>query len=59
MYQAYQQTVEKFKKYERPQTYYEISKELEYILEEVKTPGWKRGLKKIRDRVLYKDGEQK
>lgn len=54
MYEAYQKVPLKFKEYGYDLSYYDIHQELNYILNEIKTPGWKRFLKKIRDKTLYR-----
>ena len=54
MYHAFGEVTKKFAGYEARMNYYEINRELEYILEEIKTPKWKKVLKTLRDRVLYR-----
>lgn len=54
MYQAYQHAINKFRKYNIELNYYEINKDVEYMLNYLKTPRWKRNLKKIRDKLFYK-----
>ena len=54
MYDAYKEVPLKFKEYVRTFDYYEIHQELNYILNEIKTPKWKKFLKKMRDKLLYR-----
>ena len=51
--QAYESVIEKFKTYEKTDNYLDTNKELNYILEEIKTPKWKKHLKQIRNYFLY------
>lgn len=53
MYHAYEEVTRKFEQYGRQMNYYEINRDLKYILEVIKTPKWKKVLKTLRDRVLY------
>lgn len=54
LFQAYEIAVKKFAEYRIDVSYQDIQKDLKYILEVIKTPAWKKQLKKIRDKVLYK-----
>ena len=55
---SYEKVVEKYADYERNMNYYEINQEVKYLLEEMKTPGWKKVMKKIRNKLIYRqDGE--
>lgn len=54
MYHAFGEVTKKFAEYEARMNYYEINRDLEYILEEIKTPKWKKALKGLRNRVLYR-----
>ena len=51
---AYLAVIDKFKKYEVCMNYYDVNRDVEYMLNYLKTPKWKRGLKQIRDNILYK-----
>ena len=55
MNNAYGIVTERFGKYGMVMNYYNINKELEYILNVVKTPSWKRKLKKIRDQFYERN----
>lgn len=54
MYRAYQKVIKKFKNYELKVNYYDLNQDLDYVLNYVKTPKWKRCLKKVRDKLLYR-----
>ena len=54
-YNAYLIEIEKFKKYNFSMNYYDVNRDVEYMLNYLKTPKWKRVLKKIRDQILYND----
>ena len=51
MYNAYDIAVEKFMQYNLQMNVNEISNDLKYVLEEIKTPGWKKFLKKVMQKV--------
>ncbi len=50
---AYLKEIEKFKKYNVSMNYFDVNRDVEYLLNDLKTPKWKRTLKKIRDKILY------
>lgn len=50
---AYLAEIEKFKKYHVSMNYYDVNREVEYMLNYLKTPRWKRNLKKLRDKMLF------
>lgn len=54
MYNAYQKVPLKFRQYSFDNNYYDIHNELNYILNEIKTPKWKRFMKRMRDKLLYR-----
>lgn len=54
-YTAYQTAIEKFKKYNVCMNYFDINRDVEYMLNYLKTPKWKRVLKKLRDKILYEN----
>lgn len=54
-YDAYLSIIEKFKKYDVCMNYYAINRDVDYMLNHLKTPKWKRFLKKIRNYVFYKN----
>lgn len=54
MYHAYNEVIKKFEQYNVQVNYYQMNRELEYVLEIIKTPKWKRVLKNIRDKMLYR-----
>ena len=54
MYHAYEEVTKKFAQYGVHMNYYEINRDLDYVLEVIKTPKWKKKLKAIRNKVLYR-----
>lgn len=54
MHEAYKMVPKKFEGYVSDLSYYDVHQELNYILNEIKTPRWKRCLKKVRDKILYR-----
>lgn len=54
MYHVYEEVTKKFAQYGIYMNYYEMNRDLEYVLEVIKTPKWKKRLKAIRNRVLYR-----
>lgn len=54
MYHAYEEVIKKFAQYSTQMNYYEINRDLDYVLEVIKMPKWKKKLKAIRNRVLYR-----
>lgn len=54
MYHAYEEVTKKFAQYGAQMNYYEINRDLDYVLEVIKMPKWKKRLKAIRNKVLYR-----
>lgn len=51
---AYLAEIEKFKKYDVCMNYYDVNRDVEYMLNYLKTPKWKRFLKQVRDKIFYR-----
>lgn len=54
MYHAFQEVTKKFAQYSAQMNYYEINQDMDYVLEVIKTPKWKKRLKAIRNKMLYR-----
>lgn len=54
-YATYLVEIEKFKKYNVVMNYYDVNRDVEYMLNYLKTPKWKRILKEIRNKIFYKE----
>lgn len=53
LYHAYHTVTEKYRNYEMQTNVWQINQDLRYILDELKTPGWKKFLKRLRDKLFY------
>lgn len=53
MYHAYQTVTEKYRNYSMQTNVWQTNRDLQYILDELKTPGWKKFLKRLRNKLFY------